>query len=278
MPRAAPTIVRRCRGFTVVELVISMVLATIVAGFVAMMIGTPVDAYLAQSRRAELSDAAETAMRLLREDVRNALPDSLRPSTVNGSPVLEMIEVSAVANYRTVWTTGDPLQIGAPDAVFDAVAAVNLAGPVRHLAVGHSNNNGSDVYAPTTLSGVITPAMNITLNGAGTQVTLPSSFQFTTDLPTHRAYLVDGVTRYECNTATRELRRSRGSAISAAPAGVVAPFDVIARDVAACSFRVRNGTAEHGGIAIVEITISRATNGNPESLRMFRQLRVENIS
>lgn len=268
----------RSRGFTLVELVISMVLAAILAGFVAMMIGTPVDIYLAQSRRAELSDSAETAMRSLREDVRKALPDSLRPANINGSPVLDMIEVLAVANYRTDWTTGEPLQVGSPDQVFDAVTAITVASPIRYLAVGHSNDNGSDVYAPTTISGVITPAMNITLNGTGTQVTLPAPFQFTTKLPTQRAYLLGGVTRYQCDSATRELRRSRDSAISAAPSAVVAPYDVIARNVAACSFRVRNGKAEHGGIAIVEITISRATNGNTETLHMFRQLKVENIS
>jgi MSHA biogenesis protein MshO len=277
--RTAPKIPRRCRGFTVVELVISMVLATLVAGFVAMMIGTPVDAFLAQSRRAELSDSAETAMRLIGDDVRRALPDSVRSATVGGSAVLEMIDVVAVANYRPPPTTAEPLNINADDNLFDAVVAVNPTGPIRRLVVGHRKQDGSDAYAPTNASGVITPdTTTVNLNGTGTQVSLTSMFRFTTGSPTHRAYLTGDVTRYECNNATGELRRSRGSAIAAAPANVVAPYDVIARDVAGCSFQVLDGTADHGGIAIVEITISRTTNGNPETLRMFRQLRVENVT
>lgn len=265
----------RYGGFTLIELLVSMVIATILAGFVAMMIGTPIDAYVAQTRRAELSDSAATAMRILGEDARKALPDSLRAPIVNGIQVLEMIEVSAIANYQTTLLLGDPLNVGQLDSQFDTVTSVIPSGPIGHVVVGHSNANGTDVYAPTAGSGVITAG---SLNGAGTRVTLSSPFQFTINPTTQRAYLVGGVTRYQCDPASRELRRSRGSPIAPAPAGVVAPFDVIASDVVACSFRVRNGTAEHGGVAIVEITISRATNGNSDNLTMFRQFKVENIT
>ena len=149
---------------------------------------------------------------------------------------------------------------------------------MRQIAVGHRKSDGTDVYAPTATTGIVTPdSTNIGLNG-GRQFTLNPAFRFTTDLPTHRAYVLAGVTRYECNANSGELRRSRRTAIEAAPSGVVAPFDVIATDVTGCSFRFIDGTAEHGGIAIVEITISRAANGNTESLRLFRQLKVENVS
>lgn len=65
---------------------------------------------------------------------------------------------------------------------------------------------------------------------------------------------------------------------TSAPASVVAPYDVIARDVVGCSFQVKNGTAEHGGLAIVEMTISRVANGTADNLRLFRQFKVGNIT
>lgn len=263
------------RGFTLVELLVCMVIATVLAGFVGMMIGTPIDAYVAQTRRAELSESAETALRMLSQDVSKALPDSLRHEVVNGYSVLRMIEVSAIAHYGAVGTVVDPLQFNFPDVSFDTVMTVAPSGPVGHVVVGYSNSSGSDVYTTTGSSGFITAA---TLNGAGTNVTLSSPFQFTTSSPTQRAYLVGGVTRYECNLASGELRRSRGSAIAPAPASVVAPYDVIARDVVACSFQVKDGATEHGGLAIVAMTISRVTNGSTDTLRLFRQFKVENAT
>src|SRR5687767_2484403 len=135
MRRLQHRMLYRHRGFTMVELVVSMVIATILAGFVGLTMTTPVEAYLAQARRAELSDAAETATRMLARDVRGALPESLRSGVVGGFQALEMIEVSAVAGYRT-WTTGDSLDIGQPDDRFDVAGAQIAARPLNRLVVG----------------------------------------------------------------------------------------------------------------------------------------------
>jgi hypothetical protein len=44
------------------------------------------------------------------------------------------------------------------------------------------------------------------------------------------------------------------------------------------SVRLLDSTAEHGGIAIDEMTASRAAGGNVERLRVVRQIRVENTT
>ena len=49
---------KRARGFTLIELVVALVLAAIVTGFVAAFLATPVRAYVAQTRREQMSDAA----------------------------------------------------------------------------------------------------------------------------------------------------------------------------------------------------------------------------
>jgi MSHA biogenesis protein MshO len=258
-----------------VELVVSMVIATILAGFVGLTMTTPIQAYLAQARRAELSDSAETAMRTIARDVRGALPESLRQGVVNGFQALEMIEVSAVAGYRS-WATGDALDIDQPDSGFDAAGAQLNGRPLNRLVVGPSRADPNrDPYLNTA---VITPAGQpvITFNPTSQRFTLPSPHTFPAPGPTsQRAYAVVNTIRYVCDTAAGVLRRYENLAIQQAM-NPVAGGIIVARDITACTFRPQNSSAEHGGIAIVEITVSRATGGNTESLRLLRQLRVEN--
>jgi MSHA biogenesis protein MshO len=267
------------RGFTMVELVVAMVVSTLIVGFIGMMITTPVEAFVAQSRRAEASDSAETAMRELSNDVHKALPHSLREGMFNGVRILEMIDVSGIATYGTplTWTGGDMLNINVDDISFDAATAVLLTGPTTRVVVGNGTGAGIDVYQPTTTFGVVTPAGTIvTANASFDNFTLSANFRFTQDPPSKRAYLVSGVTRYECDTAAGELRRRRPPTIDAAIGPPAGPADIIARNISACSFQTVPASAEHGGVAIVAITVSRAVNGNAENVRLIRQLKVEN--
>ena len=148
---------RHSRGFTLVELIVSMVIAAVVVGFIGMMIVTPVEAYISSARRAELSDSAETSMRRIAGDVRKALPDSLRAGVIGGAATLDMIEISAIADYRT-WTTADSLTIGAAETGFDAAALQRTTPmrPLNRMVVGHGAVGTTlSVYRPA--AGVLTP-------------------------------------------------------------------------------------------------------------------------
>jgi len=256
-----------------VELVVSMLIATILAGFVGLTMTTPVQAYLAQARRAELSDSAETAIRILARDVHGALPESLRWGVVGGFQALEMIEVSGVAGYRT-WTTGDSLDIGIPDDRFDVAGAQTTGRPLNRLVVGPKSGDANlDPYLNTA---VITLAGQPISTFNSQRVRLQSLHTFPASVsPSGRAYAVVGSILYVCNTTARVLLRYDNLPIQQAmtPAGVGA---IVARDISACTFGTQSSAAEHGGLASVEITVSRANGGNTESLRVMRQLRVEN--
>ena len=65
-------------GFTLIELVITLVISTIVVSFVAMFISGPVRGFTDQARRARLVDAADSALERIGRDVRRALPNSVR--------------------------------------------------------------------------------------------------------------------------------------------------------------------------------------------------------
>jgi len=93
--------VSRQRGFTLVELVMVIVILGIVGGMVAVFMRAPIEAYFDSGRRAALTDVADTAVRRMSRDLRKALPNSIRTSTVNGSDTcLEFIPTRTGARYR----------------------------------------------------------------------------------------------------------------------------------------------------------------------------------
>lgn len=143
----------------------------------------------------------------------------------------------------------------------------------------HLGIPGQDAYRLDNViaaAGIAVNSSRITLNDP--------AFRFTAHSLNRHAFLVSRATaviRYECDFGTRTLRRygSRpipGGGIAAFPAGT--PSRLIARDVTACTFTPRPSTAEHGGILLLQVTISRVTNGAAESLRVMQQLRVEEVA
>ncbi len=68
----------RSLGVTLVELVIVIAIAGVIAAIVGVFLLRPIQGYDAQVRRAELVDAAESALRRIARDIRRALPNSVR--------------------------------------------------------------------------------------------------------------------------------------------------------------------------------------------------------
>lgn len=269
----------RQTGFTLIELIVALTISVVVVGFIATFIAVPVQSHMAQARRADLAASAEAVTHWMSQDVRGALPNSVRVAVVGGRPVVEMIDFDAVEIYRDAGSEGDPLVIDPlqpPDTAFDVLGtpgdgAINVV--INNLGIA-----GRDAYA---LANVIVP-VNIT---ASTLTLTDPTFRFAAhSLPHRRAFLVrpaTAVIRYECDLAAGTLRRYEGRPMTpppivALPAGT--PSRLIARDVTACAFTPRPGTAEHGGLLLIRVTISRVTNGATDTLRVMKQLKVEDAA
>jgi MSHA biogenesis protein MshO len=261
---------QRSRGFTLVEMVVAIALSAIIAGFAAMFLSTPVRSYIAQTRRSELAESADIATRWITRDAAAAVSNSLRAGTVSGRVILEMIPVVAVAIYRHAGTEGDTLNFAAPDSQFDVLGAPGVSASyviVNNLGVAVA---GANAYA---LTNVIAPA---SINANSARINLTPAFRFAAASPNRRAFLASNVTRYECDLTARTLRRYTGLPITPTLALTGAASTLIASDVAACRFVVTPGNTQHGGVLVMELTLSRATNGDVENLRVLRQIRVEN--
>jgi type II secretory pathway pseudopilin PulG len=119
-------------GFTLLEAVLVIALTGIVAAMVAGFIKAPITAYVDQARRAELSDAADTALRRIAREVQRALPNSVRVDA--SGTLLEFLPVSAAGRYRAA-----PDASGAGDFLdFDSATDGSFAvlGPAVSVSAG----------------------------------------------------------------------------------------------------------------------------------------------
>lgn len=270
---------RHSRGFTMIELVVAIVIATIAAGFVAIMIGSSVQAYLATSRRADLTDGTESVMRSIDQDVRRALPNSVRVGSIGNLRILEVIRVTTTVSYRLVWPERNQMRFGTPIGGFSILESADFPED-QHIVIDNRRTGARSAYS---LTNVITPPTT-EVDVAGTEIIITPPFRFTSYAdrsPNQRAYIVPrlGVIRYECDLGAAVLRRYESLPISSSITTLSAPSTTIASDITACRFQALPGDAQHGGIAIIEITVSRTATGNgTDRLRMVRQIRVENPS
>ncbi len=83
-------IMPRQRGFTLIELVVAMSISSIVVGFMVMFLVTPVQAYLAQARRAELVASADMVANNMASDLRAASLGNVRYTSNVSTEVLEI--------------------------------------------------------------------------------------------------------------------------------------------------------------------------------------------
>ncbi|MDD0840757.1 type II secretion system protein [Curvibacter sp. HBC61] len=87
--RARPPV--RQRGFTLIELVVVILVAGILASTTALGVARLVDGYLRLQRRVVLSDNADLALRRIARDVQAALPMSLRVASLGQVRYLELL-------------------------------------------------------------------------------------------------------------------------------------------------------------------------------------------
>ena len=273
----------RQQGFTLIEMVVAITVSAVVVGFMAMFLVMPVDQYVAQERRTELNDSANSALRMLKDDIRKALPDSVRVVNVGGSLALEMLHAPHVARYRPNGSSGvaaQDLTIGTPDSQFSTLGLFATAGAYNgYLVVDHPA--AGDAYSG---SGVISPLASIAIgplvNGEQAVDLGSTSVTFPADSPTRSVYFVSGPVSYVCDPAAGTLKRFDSYAIAANQAGHAteaallaagAARALVARDVTACTFQYTT-TALGGPLARLRMTFAR----NGETLQVFEQVQVEN--
>jgi MSHA biogenesis protein MshO len=279
-------------GFSLIELTITIVISAIVIAMAAMFITQPVQGYLDQSRRAELVDAADSALRRMGREVRRALPNSVRITSNGAIQALELLSTVDGARYRAVPPPGQPdkrLQFSQPDSAFNSVGrfegiAKPFSSTSHYLSIYNVGVPGADAYE---LANVITPPGTRIDISADTvpgedNVRLTPAFRFAYPSPRRRMYLVDGPVTYLCDPLTGSLSRYSGYTIDSSQAsrdsaaellGAGASESLVADKLVACAFTYTPGTAERAGLLSAEIAVGEAG----ETITLLHQVHIDNV-
>ena len=239
---------RRSPGFTMVEMIVSIVVLGVLSVALAGFIMPAINANQSLERRAALVEATESALRRVARDVRISLPNSVRTTNVlavGSGFALELIPTADGGRYCTSGTadcgpTG-LLTVGSATSAVDilgcyrntafAPAGLPAATTAYRLAMGSTDSN---IYTATGTPAVITPAGNtLTVSlfpNTGTlscgspsatatsanrhRVTLTTaSHTFPTASPRQRLYVIEDAAApvtYICNATAGTLTRYSG--------------------------------------------------------------------
>ncbi|MBI4808361.1 MAG: prepilin-type N-terminal cleavage/methylation domain-containing protein [Nitrosomonadales bacterium] len=294
-------------GFTLVEMIIVIVITGIIGGMVAMFIRAPVQGYVDSSRRAEMTDIADTALRRLARDLRTAVPNSVRLPTPAGSTYIEFLPTRDGGRYRVnddggilCGAAGDDLAFNASDTCFAIIGS-----PIPFLAgdaivVGSTQSSGNPPYCKTTtctVAAIVEPGVLRDYTGAaGAQAVVvmagAAKFPDSAEVEGYRFEVVPGdqqAVTYACvnpggggcatgadGDGTCQLMRywSYGfNSTQVAPAALAGPSTAILADrVSACNFVYDIGNKRNSLVA-VSLTITR---GN-ESVNLYHEIHINNI-
>ena len=263
--------VRNVRGVTLIEMIVVIAITGIVAATVAVFIQRPVEGYIGATRRAELTETADTALRRMTRDLRSALPNSVRVDGTN--TFIEYLQTSGGGRYRSEVTgagTGEPLDFAAPDAQFDVIGPMPAFAGGESIVIYNLNSSGgtANAYAGDNRQAYA--------SDNGTTITLAAAKQFPFASPGRRFQVVQYPVTYHCDLGAGVLRRYWGYAISAVqptpPAG--GNSALLATNVTGCSFSyVISGATQRTGVVALNLEVGQSG----ETVRLFQQAHISNV-
>ncbi|HUQ09281.1 MAG TPA: prepilin-type N-terminal cleavage/methylation domain-containing protein [Steroidobacteraceae bacterium] len=232
----------QARGFTLVEVVVAMVVGAIVMIFAAMFLVAPIDAYEAHGLRSEMVANTSTAWPRMEDDIRQALPNSVRARPNGNYVALELLQTCGYARYTTP-----------PSASFDVVgtaSGVFGANCVNFTNIWLSvNNAGDEAYTQATSMTPRIPDLNPLMIPQATpgEAKLSLLMPINTNSPRNRIYLVERPVTYLCDQAQGTITRYAGYPIAALQVSRDTPaelagspsVEVVARGLTSCLFDVQ---------------------------------------
>lgn len=284
------------RGFTLVELVLVIALAGVVAVMISTVLSRPLQGFVDQSRRAELTDQAATALQRMARDIRGAVPNSVREegvcSTEYGCSTLELLRISDGGRYKPnqLQPDGpyfDPPRLGDCTDMDKGQCALELPGPpiklagARWLVIYNTSPGGIwGGLSPTT--GSILDITNrepelIPASADGSQPqqlrfknAVVDPFRFWYASPQQRFFLADKVVGYQCSGS----RLIRGEFSSLSNSYDYSDQTLLADhvDCARSGFTYHPGT--HARQSLVTLRLSLSKGG--ETISLVQQVHINN--
>ncbi len=270
------------KGFTLVELIVTIVLVGILSSLGGRLISRPIEGYIDLERRTELVDQAQVAVARMRRDIRSALPNSIRISS--DGKRLEMLHVVDGGRYRREVASdgsGDILSFTYADVTFEALGGLAHPTDIRvgdMVVVYNLAATGTVANAYYSASGTGAATMNrkplLAYDGASHIITLDAgSYPYPFSSPYQRFFIVDGAITYMLSSG--QLTRHAGYSFSNTQyAPAAGGGDVVAKNIvlADSSFSYDSGTAGRSGLVTVQLALEK----EGERITVLNQMHVDN--
>ncbi len=261
----------RIRGFTLVELIVVMVLMGILAGSFMVFFKPAIDAFFDARRRADMTDAADTALRKMAQDIRRAVPNSLNrineTTTDDGQACFQIVPTIGGGRYRTDIDTADASAVvlnnfsSSPYKM--SVLFSQGTSPAKDHVVVINNQFGDDVYSGgsravvTALGPPLTLDANPTASGY-----MGGRFQLVSNLETSVMYTCAN------NMLTRKTLTDFTKKTACETDGVL-----LAGNVSACTFTYGDAGATYG---LLTMTLVLTHPASGESITLGYAVHVDN--
>jgi len=285
---------RPLKGFTLIEMVVVIAIVGILSGILAVVIKGPVQGYVDSSRRAELNDIADTAMRRIKRDLRTALPNSVRITNSSGIYYLEYLHVAAGGSYITDTSSSacfsTASMVIAPGVSclttvgdFGTVSAVKASLASASAVIDNLSNNSAGTCAASSAycgDGIATITSYSLVANSGI---INFNATLFTPSPNSRFQVITTPVTYVCDPGTRTLTRYWSY-----PIQTVQPTDItivplstassalLASNISACSFSLPQGN----NLIALQLTVNKKllnVKKNEEMIILYDTANVANL-
>lgn len=260
-------------GFTLVEMVVVITIVAILAAAATQLIRNPAQSFIDSENRADLTDRADTVLRRMARDIRNALPNSVRVTTNGADSFIEFLPVKTAGRYRAQAgssVSDNPLDFLLSADTFDVLGSSVTIAPSDKLVIYNLGIPGSDAYEGTNSRALLTTGTLSTLSFSGG--TFPQAS------PSSRFYVVSTPITYACDMTNRVLLQYSGYAIqptqpaSLAALNGLATARQLANNLGVCQINYAAGALQRSGVVTIYLGFTQDT----ANVKLMHQINVVN--
>ncbi len=267
---------RKLNGFTLIELIVTMVITVIVALLLVNIISVPMEGYGDMKRRAELVDIAEITLHKMSREIRQALPNSIKitsSGTVTSIAFLHTVDGGRYADSGTnIFEANKTLSSFNMNKALKNINNADVQSSTFYLVIYNLGQTGADAYQGNNITPItglpVSPVTAIEFN----------AFSFPFSSPDNRLMIVDEAIAFICDVSSGQLKLYQGYNFrDDLSGGNSTPVDsslgsLLANKITACDFQYNPGTPSRPGLVTLELTIT----DNNERISLLNQILVEN--